>query len=79
MLWTMVDPEMMKEHISSWIFIDPDKYYGMDYLGGKGAGYKYSANYWALFQLIRAYVTVSGDYEFLGERINGKTVLSENR
>jgi hypothetical protein len=75
MLWAMVDPEMMKEHISSWIFIDLDKYCCIDYFSGKGAGYKYSANYWAMFQVIRSYITVSGDYAFLGEKINGKTVL----
>jgi hypothetical protein len=74
-LWAVVDPEMMKEHISSWIFIDPSKYYGMDNFGGKGVGNGYSANYWALFQMIRAYITVSGDFAFLEEVINGKSVL----
>jgi len=74
-LWAVVDPAMMKEHISSWILIDPSKYYGMDNFGGKGVGNGYSANYWALFQMIRAYITVSGDFGFLQEKINGKTVL----
>lgn len=74
-LWAVVDPEMMREHISSWIFIDLNKYYGMDNFGGKGAGYRYAANYWALFQMIRDYITASGDYAFLEEVINGKTVL----
>jgi hypothetical protein len=74
-LWASVDPVMMKEHISSWIGIDPSKYYGQDNFGGKGVGNGYSANYWALFQLIRSYITVSGDYEFLAEEIGGKSVL----
>jgi hypothetical protein len=74
-LWAVVDPAMMKEHISSWILIDPSKYYGMDNFGGKGVGNGYSANYWALLQLIRAYITISGDFGFLEEKINGKTVL----
>ena len=74
-LWAAVDPEMMKEHISSWIHIDPSKYYGMDNFGGKGVGNGYSANYWALFQMIRAYITVSGDSGFLSEKINGKSIL----
>ncbi len=75
-LWATIDPEMMKEHISSWISIDPSKNYGQDNLGGKGVGNGYSANYWALFQMIRAYITVSGDYDFLSTELEGKTVLN---
>jgi len=74
-LWAMVDPLMMREHIASWIEIDPSKYYGKDNFGGKGVGNGYSANYWALFQLIRDYITVSNDYAFLDQTINGKTIL----
>lgn len=74
-MWAVVDPEMMKEHITSWIGIDPSKYYGQDNFNGKGVGNGYSANYWALFQMIRAYVTISGDNSFLNEKVEGKTVL----
>jgi hypothetical protein len=74
-LWAVVDPAMMKKHLSSWILIDPSKYYGMDNFGGKGVGNGYSANYWALFQLVRSYVTVSRDFAFLQDTIAGKTVL----
>lgn len=74
-LWAAVDPVMMKEHISSWIKIDPSKFYGKDNFGGKGVGNGYSANYWALFQLIRDYIAVSGDYNFLNDSIENKTVL----
>jgi hypothetical protein len=74
-LWAVVDPQMMREHLASWIVIDPSKYYGQDNFGGKGVGNGYSANYWALFQMIRSYVTVSGDYDFLETEVAGKTVL----
>lgn len=74
-LWASVDPAMMKEQITSWIKIDPSKYYGKDNFGGKGVGNGYSANYWALFQLIHDYIAVSGDYGYLDEVVNGKTVL----
>ena len=74
-LWAVTDPEMMKEHLSAWILIDPSKYYGKDNFGGKGVGNGYSANYWALFQLIRNYVTVTRDFAFLEKQIDGKTVL----
>lgn len=74
-LWATIDPAMMKEHLSSWISIDPSKFYGQDNQGGKGVGNGYSANYWALFQMIRAYITVSGDYGFLDKVLEGKTVM----
>lgn len=74
-LWAVVDPEMMKEHLSSWIKIDPSKFYGQDNFGGAGVGNGYSANYWALFQMIRSYITISGDIDFLDTLIEGKTVL----
>jgi hypothetical protein len=71
----VADPAFMKEHIKTWITIDPSKFYGVDNFGGKGVGNAYSANYWAIFQLIRSYITVTGDYDFLNETVNGKTVL----
>ncbi len=74
-LWAVVDPEMMKDHLTSWIQIDPSKYYGQDNFGGGGSGNGYSANYWALFQMIRAYITISKDYDFLDQVIDGKTVI----
>ena len=73
-LWAVVDPDMMKEHLSSWIRIDPSKYYGKDNFGGKGVGNGYSANYWALFQMLRAYVTITRDFAFLDSSINGMSV-----
>ena len=70
-----VDPEMLKENLRSWIKIDPSKFYGVDNFGGGGVGNAYSANYYALFQLIRSYISVTGDYDFLHEQVDGKTVL----
>lgn len=74
-LWAVVDPAMMKEHLTSWISIDPSSHYGKDNFGGQGVGNGYSANYWALFQMMRAYLTTSGDEDFLKQTIEGKTVL----
>ena len=71
----VVDPGQLKENLRTWIKIDPSKYYGIDNFGGKGVGNAYSANYWALFQLIRSYLNVTGDYDFLKEEIQGKSVL----
>ena len=75
-LWAVVDPEMMEEHLSAWIQIDPSIHYGKDNFGGEGVGNGYSANYWALFQMIRSYVNTTRDFEFLDKVINGKTVFA---
>ncbi|MEP2667748.1 MAG: hypothetical protein ABJH04_02065 [Cyclobacteriaceae bacterium] len=74
-LWAVVDPEMMKDHLTSWVSIDPSKHFGQDNFNGKGVGNGYSANYWALFQMMRAYLTTTGDTAFLNQVIEGKTVL----
>lgn len=74
-LWATVDPEMMKEHLTAWVSIDPSKHFGQDNFLGGGVGNGYSANYWALFQMMRAYLTVSGDTGFLTQVIDNKTIL----
>ncbi len=74
-LWAVTHPSMMKEQLSAWILIDPSKYYGKDNFGGEGVGNGYSANYWALFQMIRAYVTITRDTGFLDQVISGKRVI----
>ena len=71
----MVDPAMLKDQLKAFIQVNPDKYFGQDNYGGKGQGNPYVSNYWAIFQLIRSYITVTQDYTFLNEQVNGKTVL----
>ncbi|MGV3510090.1 MAG: hypothetical protein ACO1N7_12435 [Sphingobacteriaceae bacterium] len=74
-MMALVDPVMMKQQLISSIHIDPNKYFGIDNYTGKGVGNGYVANYWALFQLIRSYITVTKDYAFLNERVDGKKVI----
>ncbi len=71
----ITDPEMMIENLKGWLTIDIDKYYGRDYLGGRGVGNRYSANYWAIFQMLHEYLVVTGDFDLLNEVINDKTIL----
>ncbi len=74
-LWAVVDPEMMKENLIAWMKIDPNLHFGQDNLMGGGVGNGYSANYWAIFQMIRSYLVTTGDYDFLNDVINDKTIL----
>lgn len=75
-LWAVVDPAMMKEQITAWIKIDPNLHYGKDNFGGEGVGNGYSANYWCLYRIIRAYIAATGDYEFLDSKIGDKTLMA---
>jgi hypothetical protein len=74
-IMAVVDPVFMKEQLKSFISIKPDKYFGQDSYSGKGQGNGYVSNYWALFQLIRSYVTVTKDYGFLDEEVEGEKVI----
>ncbi len=69
------DPERLKDNILLWLKVDPGKNYGFDNFGGTGVGNAYSANYYALFQLIRSYLVITKDYKFLDEVVNGRTIL----
>ena len=74
-LFAVVDPAMMKEQLRDWVHIDPSKYFGQDNYSGQGDGNGYVANYWALFQLMRSYITITKDYAFLDEVIDGKKLI----
>ncbi len=72
----LTDPEITRKQLFDWMnVVDPQKYFGRDYLCGEGVGNAYVANYWAIFQLIHSYITITGDYDFLNEKANGKTIL----
>jgi hypothetical protein len=75
-LWAVVDPDMMKEQITAWVEINPNLHYGKDNFGGEGVGNGYSANYWCLYRIIRAYLAATGDYAFLDTKIGDKTLMA---
>ncbi|MFC2126678.1 hypothetical protein ACFLU5_17970, partial [Bacteroidota bacterium] len=72
----VTDPEIMIENIKGWMTLDINKIYGRDYLSGNGVGYRYVANYWAIFQMLHEYLVITGNYDLLKEEINGKTILT---
>ena len=71
----LTDPEMVKDWLKSWMNIDLDKHYGQDNFGGGGIGNPYRANYWAVYQLAYSYLTITGDYAFLNETVNGNKII----
>lgn len=75
-IYALADPAMMKEDLVDWIGnIDLDKNYGKDNFGGGGIGNAYRANYWAIFQMVYSYITVTGDYVFLSQSIKGRKLI----
>ena len=74
-IMAMVDPVIMKDNLRAFIHINPSKYFAQDSYSGNGIGNGYVANYWALFQLIRSYITMTKDYGFLNEEIDGEKVI----
>lgn len=75
-MYAMVDPEVMRSQLKLFIErVNPDKFFGLDFYSGKGQGNGYVSNYWALFQLIRSYITMTKDYAFLDEVVDGKKVI----
>lgn len=74
-MWALLDPASMKEQLKSFIHIDPGKHFGLDNYTGKGVGNGYVSNYWALFQLVRSYITTTKDYAFLHEVIDDQKVI----
>jgi hypothetical protein len=75
-IYAMVDPEVMRSQLKLFIErVNPDKYFGLDFYSGKGQGNGYVSNYWAIFQLIRSYITMTKDYAFLNEVVGDKKVI----
>ncbi len=71
----LLDPVMMKEYLRSWLAKGIYKGYAEEYLTGTLQGVWYSANDYSIFILMNDYLNVTGDKEFLTEKVNGKTVL----
>lgn len=63
------DPEEMREQIVHWIGLDINQHFGTEWLTGGPAGNWYSVNQYAMIRLVYDYVTVTGDYAFLDEKV----------
>lgn len=71
----LLDPSMMKQYLRSWLEKGIYQGYSEEYLTGTLQGVWYSANDYSIFVLLNDYLNVTGDRDFLSEKINGKSVL----
>lgn len=73
--FALLDPEMLKNCLRSWLARGIYRGYAEEYLTGTLQGPWYSANDYSVFILLDDYLSVTGDRAFLAEKVNGKSVL----
>lgn len=74
MLLSMLDPEIIKRMMETWMKLDVYKHFGTEFLTGAGVGPWYSVNDYAMSRMAKEYLRWSGDKAWLDKVVNGKTV-----
>jgi hypothetical protein len=74
-LWPLYDPVATKEHIKQFLRIDITKHFLFNPMNGQAAGPWYPVNQEKIVLLIYHYVQATGDFQWLSEMVNGKSVL----
>ncbi|HMD85202.1 MAG TPA: hypothetical protein VKO18_10955 [Terriglobia bacterium] len=78
-LTALLDPVMMREQLKRWLTMNVHRCYAQDSFSGQARGPWYSANDISLFEMLRAYLQVTGDRAFLNETAGEKTVTEHMR
>lgn len=74
-LHALLDPAEMKNMIRRWLKLDIHSCYAQDMLTGGGVGPWYSFNDYVVFYQISTYLRVTGDFNFLEERVGPRRVM----
>lgn len=74
MLLSMLDPEILKRMMETWMQLDVYKHFGTEFLTGAGVGPWYSVNDYAMSRMAKEYLRWTGDRAWLDKVVNGKTV-----
>jgi hypothetical protein len=72
----LLDPAALRTLLETWFVAGMDQHYGTDYLSGKPAGPYYSANDMGILRCAHDYIRVTGDFNWLDKKVDGKTVLA---
>lgn len=70
----LLDPAEMRNQLRHWISLDIHSHFGTSSLTGGPVGRWYSVNDYAMIRLVHDYVRLTGDVEFLAERVGDTTV-----
>ena len=74
MLLSMLDPEIIKRMMETWMKLDVYKHFGTEFLTGAGVGPWYSVNDYAMSRMAKEYLRWSGDRAWLDREVGGKKV-----
>ena len=74
-LWAMLDPRATREHIRAFLNLDLANCFALEPCTGGPLGPYYMINQEKITFVTHAYVLETGDVGFLGETLNGKTIL----
>lgn len=75
MLLSMLDPEILKRMMETWMKLDVYKHFGTEFLTGAGVGPWYSVNDYAMSRMAKEYLRWTGDKAWLDKEVAGKKVL----
>ena len=75
MLLAMLDPEILKRMIETWMKLDIYKHFGTEFLTGAGVGPWYSVNDYAMSRMAKEYLRWTGDKAWLDTDVGGRKVL----
>ncbi len=75
MLLSMLDPEILKRMMETWMTLDIHQHFGTEFLTGAGVGPWYSVNDYAMSRMAKEYLRWTGDKAWLDKTVNGKTVF----
>jgi hypothetical protein len=75
MLLSMLDPEVLKRMMETWMTVDVHKHFGTEFLTGVGIGPWYSVNDYAMSRMAKEYLRWTGDRAWLDKTVGGKKVF----
>ena len=76
MLLSMLDPEILKRMMETWMKLDVYKHFGTEFLTGAGVGPWYSVNDYAMSRMAKEYLRWSGDRAWLDKEVAGRKVYN---
>jgi len=75
MLLAMLDPEVLRRMIETWMKLDVYKHFGTEFLTGAGVGPWYSVNDYAMSRMAKEYLRWTGDRTWLEKEVGGVKVF----
>lgn len=75
MLFSMLDPAVLRRMMETWMTLDIHQHFGTEFLTGVGIGPWYSVNDFAMSRMAKEYLRWSGDKAWLDKTVGGKKVF----